>query len=151
MRPVLALHADGREHRSAEIRDAIVEEFVITDDERRQMLPSGRTPLLNNRVHWAVTYLAQASALDRTRRGYTRITARGRDLLERYPDRIEAQALAEFREFADFTSRSAGRSRRGTATAGIHSGPPPRDQVQPVAPAPSVAQPLVGGSTPDEV
>jgi restriction system protein len=50
LRPVLALHADGGEHRSAEIRDAIVEEFGITDDERRQMLPSGRTPLVNNRV-----------------------------------------------------------------------------------------------------
>src|SRR3954471_18174263 len=114
MRPVLALHADGREHPSAEIRAAIIDEFMITDDERRQMLPSGRTPLLNNRVHWAVTYLAQASALNRTRRGYTRITARGRELLDRYPDRIETPALAEFPEFADFTSRNAGRSRGGS-------------------------------------
>lgn len=114
MRPVLALHADGREHSSRETREAMMEQFGITGEERRQLLPSGRTPLLNNRVHWAVTYLAQAQALERTRRGYTRITERGRQLLERYPDRIGTEALEEFPEFVAFVSRSAGRSRRTT-------------------------------------
>jgi restriction system protein len=112
MPPVLALHADGREHRSDEIRNAIVSQFSITDAERRQLLPSGRTPLLNNRVHWAVTYLAQAGALARTRRGYTQITDRGRDLLRNNPNRITKDDLEQFPEFVAFVSRSTGRSRR---------------------------------------
>jgi restriction system protein len=112
MRPVLAMHADGREHRSDEIRNEIMSQFSITDAERRQLLPSGRTPLLNNRVHWAVTYLAQAGVLTRTRRGYTQITERGRDLLQNEPSRITTDALEQFPEFVAFVSRSTGRSRR---------------------------------------
>jgi len=114
MRPVLAVHSDGREHRSDEIREAIIGEFSISDAERRQLLPSGRVPLLNNRVGWAVTYLAQAGALARTRRGYTQITDRGRELLARNPDRITKNDLDQFPEFVAFQSRSAGRSRRAS-------------------------------------
>ena len=117
MPPVLAMHADGREHRSDEIRNEIVSKFSITDAERRQLLPSGRTPLLNNRVHWAVTYLAQAGVLARTRRGYTQITERGRELLARHPDRITKGTLDEFPEFVAFQSRSTSRSRPARADA----------------------------------
>ena len=151
MRPVLALHGDGRERRSDELREEMVRQFGITDEERRQLLPSGRTPLLNNRVHWAVTYLAQASALERTRRGYTRITDCGRELLERHPARIAKQDLAQFAEFADFVSRSAGRSRRATSTVPNEPAAAPVARLRPTAPAQAGAQPVAAGATPDEV
>ena len=85
-------------------------------------MPSGRVPLLNSRVGWAVTYLAQAGALARTRRGYTQISDRGRDLLERNPDRITKNDLDQFPEFVAFQSRSAGRSRRARAVEGAMVG-----------------------------
>jgi restriction system protein len=83
------------------------------------MMPSGRAPLFNNRVAWAVTYLAQAAVLRRTRRGYTRITDRGRELLAKHSARIGSEDLNEFPEFRDFLSRSSGRPRQPTSTAPI--------------------------------
>jgi restriction system protein len=112
MQPVLAVHADGREHSSSDIREALAARFGLTDEDRRRLLPSGRTPLFNNRAHWAVTYLAQALALERTRRGHTRITERGRQLLDCHPERVGTDDLEEFPEFVAFVSRSTGRARR---------------------------------------
>jgi restriction system protein len=85
MRPLLIVHQGGGERSSAELRDAVAEEFEISEAERQEMIPSGRARLLNNRVGWAVTHLSQAGALERTRRGHTRITSRGRDLLAELP------------------------------------------------------------------
>ena len=147
MRPVLAIHADGREHRSEEIREAIVGEFSISDADRRQLLPSGRVPLLNNRVGWAVTYLAQAGALARTRRGYTQISDRGRELLERKPDRITKNDLDQFPEFVAFQSRSAVRSPRARPVETAADGADARSAEAAV----NAEGTLVANDTPEEV
>jgi restriction system protein len=114
MRPVLAFHADGHEHRADQVREAVAAEFRLTDEDRRVMMSSGRVPLHHNRIAWAVTYLAQARSLERTRRGYTTITQRGRELLQSCPDGLSKQDLERFPEFVEFLNRSRNRpSQRG--------------------------------------
>jgi restriction system protein len=107
MRPLLEFGADGREKNINDAIREIANRFELTPEEREQLLPSGKQPILANRVHWARTYLDKAGALRRTRRSHFEVTDRGRELLARYPERIEARDLRQFPEFIAFqTPRS---------------------------------------------
>jgi len=70
------------------------------------MLPSGRQPIFNNRVHWAKTYLAQAKLLEITRRAYFRITERGLGVLAENPVKVDVNLLERFPEFKEFKQRA---------------------------------------------
>ncbi|MFM1919052.1 MAG: hypothetical protein RLZZ303_686 [Candidatus Hydrogenedentota bacterium] len=102
MLPVLRACADQEEHSLRELIESLAAEFNISNEERRELLPSGRQPVFDNRVGWARTYLKKAGLLDSTRRGYVAITQRGLDALKQYPDRIDNKALAQFPEFVEF-------------------------------------------------
>jgi restriction system protein len=88
MRPLLELAADGKEHTLAEAREKLAEIFKLTEEEKIDLLPSGRTPRFTNRVAWAKVYLGHANALDSPRRGVFRITDRGLDLLKTSSGRV---------------------------------------------------------------
>ncbi|HEV7804340.1 MAG TPA: winged helix-turn-helix domain-containing protein [Solirubrobacteraceae bacterium] len=105
MRPVLLAHEDGNERSTAELRDAVADAFDITEAERQEMIPSGRARLFDNRIGWTLTHLSQAGALERTRRGHTRITSRGRDLLAKHPERVDMSALDRYAEYNAFRNR----------------------------------------------
>lgn len=105
MRPVLSAHEDGDERSTAELRDVISEGFDISEAERQEMIPSGRARLFDNRIGWTVTHLSQAAALERTRRGHTRITARGRELLAEYSERVDMSTLEQYPEYVAFRNR----------------------------------------------
>src|SRR5262245_61871589 len=77
MLPILQFASDGREHRIGDIIEPLGRKIGLTAGEVAEMLPSGRQPVFNNRVHWAKTYLAQAKLLEITRRAHFRITDRG--------------------------------------------------------------------------
>ena len=57
MLPVLRLAGDGQEHRIGDVIGQLAKEFRLTDQERQQLLPSGKQATFDNRVHWAKTYL----------------------------------------------------------------------------------------------
>ena len=105
MRPILALHEGGDERSATDIREAVADLFDLTEADRQEMIPSGRARQLVNRVGWTVTHLAQAGALERTRRSVTRITGRGRQLLTQHPDRIGSADLKIFPEYVAFLNR----------------------------------------------
>ena len=102
MLPVLRLCADRTEHSLRELIDTLAQELSIGEEERRELLPSGRQPVLDNRVGWARTYLKKAGLLDSTRRGYVTITERGRAALTQFPERIDNKILEQFPEFVEF-------------------------------------------------
>ena len=106
MRPIVELHADGGEVERAPLREALAAKFELTEDERAELLPSGRQKRFDNRVAWALSHLAQAGLLQRPRRGTTRITDRGRRVLSEHPDRIDMGVLATFEEYREFRSRT---------------------------------------------
>ncbi len=89
MRPLLALHADGHDHAAASLRSVLADHFELAEAEREERLPSGRQRRFDNRVGWATTYLTQTGLLERSGRGVTRITARGHEMLEQEPTRID--------------------------------------------------------------
>jgi restriction system protein len=102
MLPVLQVAADGREHRMADVIDVLASQLKLSDAEREDLLPSGKQPIFNNRVHWAKTYLVQAKLLVATRRAHFKITARGRSVLAEDVIRIDAKFLRQFDEFNAF-------------------------------------------------
>ncbi len=49
MRPLLDLHSDGKEHLNRELVEALTGQFSLSDEARREMLPSGRAKKFDNR------------------------------------------------------------------------------------------------------
>lgn len=80
--------------------------FKLTEEERRQLLPSGRQTLFNNRVAWAKFHLKKALVVETPRRGVYRITDRGKELLRSVPERIDISTLKQFPEFRAFILNS---------------------------------------------
>jgi restriction system protein len=102
MLPLLRLAGDGSEHRMSDVVDALANQLKLSDAEREELLPSGKQPTFNNRVHWARTYLVQAKLLTSTRRAHFKITERGRSVLAENVERIDAKFLRRFDEFNAF-------------------------------------------------
>ena len=105
MRPVLEAAADG-EVRISEVVDRLAERFELTEEEREELLPSGKQTRFSNRVHWARTYLKQAELVKATRRGHFTITDRGRQALANPNTPINNAFLDQFEEFRKFRVRN---------------------------------------------
>jgi restriction system protein len=117
MRPSLALLADGETRRVRAVVAAITEQFELTDDEREQLLPSGRQRVIDNRVGWALTYLFQAGLTERPQRAHVRITDLGRQALADNPHRIDMKVLEQFPAYVEFRDRT--RNRESTAEVAL--------------------------------
>jgi len=106
MLPLLRLAEDGRERRIRDVIEPLGKQLGLTQAQLDEMLPSGRQPIFNNRVHWAKTYLAQAKLLEITRRAHFCITERGREVLRESPARVDVKLLERFPEFNEFKERA---------------------------------------------
>ncbi|AZE41886.1 Mrr restriction system protein [Pseudomonas chlororaphis subsp. aureofaciens] len=102
MRPVLTTVQNGAPLPLSELRERIADQFQLTEEERKEHLPSGHQTVINNRVGWARTYLNKAGLLTIPTKGMVQITARGLDALSNGPERITVSWLKQFPEFADF-------------------------------------------------
>lgn len=129
MLPVLRLFAAGAKN-VAECLPSLKGEFAISDEEARELIPSGRITVLQSRAHWARTYLSKAGLLESPKRNYHVITERGRTLLATKPARIDNKLLEQFEGFNDW--------REGGSSDTLHSAP--------VEPAPTIED----SQTPEE-
>ncbi len=111
MLPLLE-HAASRdgEISTGEAVDALAASLGLTEDDLKQMLPSGIQLTFVNRVGWAATYMKKAGLLEATRRGCYRITQRGRDLLKKKPPKINVKLLSQYPEFKEFQNLKGTRS-----------------------------------------
>ena len=91
MLPLLRFTSDEKEHSLREAIDNLAEHFALTDEELKELLPSGQQPIFANRIGWARSYMKQAWLLEPTRRGYFRITQRGLDVLAQNPAKINVK------------------------------------------------------------
>jgi len=95
MRPLLELHADGQEHINRDLVEALARQLGLDEDQRRQMLSSGRAKLFDNRVGWAKTYLVNAGLIESPRRAVSVITPRGQQVLSTHPGAIHLRFLSD--------------------------------------------------------
>jgi len=105
MRPLLEAHVDGKEHLNRDLVAHLGEQFNLTEEERREMLPSGGARLFDNRIGWAKSHITQAGLLISPRRAISVITDRGREALRLQPERIDLRVLNGFEEYREFRSR----------------------------------------------
>jgi restriction system protein len=101
MLPLLRFSGDSKEHSIREAVDFLATEFQLTNQELRELLPSGQQETFSNRVNWAKTYLKKAGLIHSTRRGYFQISERGINDLHKKPSRIDIKFLRQYREFID--------------------------------------------------
>jgi restriction system protein len=90
---VLEVVADGLVYHRDQVVYLIAERLNLSKIEQLETLPSGENTA-RNRIHWAQTYLAQADAISRPKRGYLRITPVGEKLLSENPDGITLKTLS---------------------------------------------------------
>ena len=91
------------------MRDLIVQiadDLGLSQDEREQEVPSGGTPIIASRVHWAKTFLKQAGLVEQPKRAMVQITPRGRELLRKNPAKIDSKLLQQFDDFRNFLTRT---------------------------------------------
>lgn len=105
--PLLKLAAgNDHEHTVSHLRERLAQQLDLTPEQRAVKLPSGRQAVYDNRVGWATTHLRKAKLLESTRRGYVKITQRGKDVIADNPSIINDPYLQQFEEYQEFTNRA---------------------------------------------
>jgi len=77
MLPLLMFCSDNSEHTNRETIDELSNVFGLSEEEQKQLLPSGQQYVIDNRVAWARAHMKMAGLVENTRRGVFRITQRG--------------------------------------------------------------------------
>jgi len=109
-KPLLDIASDGKEHTINEARSIISNKMNLSDDDLKELLPSGTQTKFDNRVAWAKSYFVQAKVLETPRRGYFKITDRGIDLFEQNHEKINIKILNQYPEFVEFHASRPGKS-----------------------------------------
>ena len=104
--PAVLKAAQKNSRRISDVVEEISNDLGLTEDERTEMLPSGKQTIIANRVHWARSYLKQAGLVTNPNGGWYVITDRGRYALQDQSVTINSQYLNRFEEFREFKSRA---------------------------------------------
>ena len=105
MKPVLEALSDGAAIRLSEVRARVAATEALAPGDLQEMLPSGHQSLFDNRVGWAVTYMARAGLVERVRRGTYQLTEDGGKLLAEAPTRIDKRTLQAIPVYAEWIGR----------------------------------------------
>ena len=104
MLPLLKYCAnDQKEHRRDELIHEIIKQYKLTEEERKQLLPSGKQEIIDNRVGWACSHLKIAGLLEYPKRGYVKITQPGVNLVGKNPPEVNVKLLNQFEKYSNYT------------------------------------------------
>ncbi|ELC8354091.1 restriction endonuclease [Clostridium perfringens] len=110
MLPLLELLKDENTYNNKECVEKLSENLNLTEEEVRELLPSGRKRVFYNRVNWAKTYLKRAGLVEAPRRGEVKITQLGLELLQENPIEIRSRDLLRYSSFNDFINTANNRN-----------------------------------------
>lgn len=131
MLPVLQIAALG-ETRVPLVAAQIADQINLTQEEREEMLPSGKQKLLHNRIHWAKFYMSKAGLIHSPKRGIFVASKAGKDLLLTEPSQIDVESLKAYPAFAEFYSNAESQDtsiQRGEAAKATASTATPEEQI----------------------
>jgi restriction system protein len=106
MLPLLKILGDGAVHSKGDVVPELAFQFGLSEAEQKELLPSGKQEIFDNRIGWARTYLKKALLIEYVQRGRFRITDRGKQVLAENPERIDNAFLSRFPEFVEFKKRA---------------------------------------------
>lgn len=122
MLPLLQYAADGTEHTNREAVEQLARDPRLSEDVRREMLPSGQQRVFDNRVAWARAHLKMAKLIDNPRRGVFQITPRGKEIVEKQPSEINLRFLRQFPEYAELREERKRKRQAKKAAGGDDAG-----------------------------
>ena len=96
--PILKLLNDGKRYDSSALIDHLAQHFKLTATEINERTSGGRNRLAN-RISWTRMELRNAGLLEYMDGGASRITERGRKVLDENPARIDKTFLNQFEEY----------------------------------------------------
>ena len=105
MKPYLQLLGDKKIHEVKDIKQQLIEDFKLSEDDLAERLTSGQL-VYQNRLNWAKSYLKNSGLLENVTRTTVRITEAGLKVLKDNPDRLDSTYLMRFPRFVEFATGS---------------------------------------------
>jgi restriction system protein len=102
MLPLMEIASDKNIHLFRDVINELIEKYNLTEEQKNELLPSGKQPIFDNRTGWAKTHLKKAGLLIYPKRGCIQITERGISILDKKPERIDMKTLKQFDEYNEF-------------------------------------------------
>ena len=102
MLPLLRFAEDKAENSTREAISFLSSFYNLSEEEISEQIPSGYQTKLYNRVSWIFVHLERAKLIEKTRRGFYRITNRGLELIHQNPEKIDIKTLKQFPEYVEF-------------------------------------------------
>lgn len=135
MIPTLKVMSDGAVRHWRDFQPLVADLVQLTDEQRKEMLPSGGQFKYKNRIGWAVSFLTNVGAIDRPRRGHYQITDAGRQLVELFPNGAKERDIKSLGEdpaspIRTYKSAAPRSKNTGTGTDVEESVMTPLEQVQ---------------------
>jgi restriction system protein len=87
---------------SKEIVERVIKEFKLTPTEIETLLPSKTQRVIDNRVHWALSYMYKAGLVSKPTRGKFTITQEGKKILQENLKELSTNYLLKFESFRNF-------------------------------------------------
>ena len=104
---VLLALSDNMEKSVKRIREDSIRILNVSEDDCKELLPSGRQRTVDNRINWAVTYLKNAGLIRAVRRGVYVITPEGARAYAQDADKIDIAYLERYESFRIFQGTSS--------------------------------------------
>jgi restriction system protein len=102
MLPIMEIAADNNIYPMRDLVNKLIDKYGLSDEEKKELLPSGKQTVFENRIGWAKTHLKKAGLLVYPKRGCIKITERGLFLLNNKPEKIDMGTLKQFDEYNEF-------------------------------------------------
>lgn len=106
---VLKELSDSKEYRTRDVKSSISNKLNLTEEEKKELLPSKSTTVINSRIGWAITYLKKAELLESKKRGFINITKLGLKMYQDYPH-ITEELLLKSPSFLNWIESSNAKS-----------------------------------------
>lgn len=91
--PFLQSLVDGEGKHTSLIQQAVADMLQISEEDQHEMIPSGQSSKLANRIGWARTHLNKAGLIEKVSSGIYRISTEGLAIVANPPPRLDIRFL----------------------------------------------------------
>lgn len=98
---VLEFLSDKKEYKTRDVKEKLSKKLDLTDEEQKQLLPSGQETIIKNRIGWSITSLKKAGYVESKKWGSVNITKLGLKEHENNPN-ITIEDLIKIPEYAEW-------------------------------------------------
>ncbi len=111
--PYLQFLSNGEPHNTSEAEEYLAGIFKISDEQRKEQIPSGKAYRFRNRIAWVIAHFKQAQLVELVSRGIYKITTRGLELLAEKPKTLNVKSLKRYPDYQAWRTPKAGEPATG--------------------------------------